>query len=75
MHMCLVPVPFFLVMRASQVRYPQSSVIAVEIDGAAIAEGRALIIISKAVLDIGTNRQLVKGLETIKYVCISFVHA
>ena len=49
--------------------------IAVEIDGAAIAEGRALIIISKAVLDIGTARQLVKGLETIKYVCISFVHA
>jgi len=55
-----------LVVRASQIRKPQSSAIAVEIDGAAVAEGCALIVESKAVLDIDTAMQLLKGIEIIK---------
>jgi hypothetical protein len=50
----------------SQIRKPQSSAIAVEIDGAAVAEGCALIVESKAVLDIDTATQLLKGIEIIK---------
>ncbi len=54
------------VVRMSQIRKPQSSAIAVEIDGAAVAEGCALIVESKAVLDIDTATQLLKGIEIIK---------
>ncbi len=58
-------------MLACQVRRPQTTKVAVDFDGAAIAEGCALIVEAKATLDIGTARQLVKGLDTIRYVCIT----
>ena len=48
------------------VRMSQSSDIAVEINGAAVAEGCALIVESKAVLDYDTAEHLVKGIGTIK---------
>ncbi len=53
------------VVRMSQIR-SQSSDIAVEIDGAAVAESCALIVKSNAVLDYSTATQLVTCVERIK---------
>ncbi len=53
-------------VRASQIWDPQISEIAVEIDGAAVAEGCAVIVKSDAVLDIGTAMKLVIRIGIIK---------
>ena len=54
---------------ACQFRRPQMTKVAVEIDAAAITEDCALIVEAKPTLDIGTARQLVSSLYTIRYVC------
>ena len=63
----MFPMPIFH-LHACQFRRPQTTKVAVEIDAAAITEDCALVVEAKPTLDIGTARQLVSSLYTIRYV-------
>lgn len=65
-----LPLPMSIFhLRACQFRRPQTTKVAAEIDAAAITEDCALIVEAKPTLDIGTARQLVSSLYTIRCVC------
>lgn len=61
-------------MGAAQVRRKGESQVALEIDGAALAEGCALLVKTKATLDFATAWQLIHCLATLRYICCPHCH-